>query len=114
MELDVTDRTDGISQVALVGRLDVSGLHAVDISFHGQTAARKQPAIVDLSRLEYIASLGMGMLIACADSLRRHGHLMVLAGARSDVEAALRQAGLDQALTMAADVDEAQSIIAKA
>lgn len=111
MRLDVIDRTDGISQVALVGRLDVSGLHTVDIPFHGQTAARKQPAIVDLSGLEYVASLGMGMLISCADSLRRKGHLMVLVGVHGDVATALAQAGLDQALTMAADTDEALAII---
>jgi hypothetical protein len=42
----------------------VNGLHEVDIKFHGATAARSQPAIVDLIELDYIASLGMGMLIS--------------------------------------------------
>ena len=114
MLLQATQRTDGITQVALVGRLDVSGLHEVDIKFHGATAARAQPAIIDLTRLEYIASLGMGMLISCAQSLRRKGYGMVLMGAAGDVDTALRTAGIDKAIPMAGDVDEALRIISKA
>ena len=114
MQLEATQRTDGITQVALIGRLDVTGLHEVDIKFHGATAARPQPAIVDLTGLEYIASLGMGMLISCAQSLRRKGHPMVLVGANGDVDTALRRAGIDQAIPMAADIDQALSILSKA
>jgi anti-anti-sigma factor len=114
MQLETTPRTDGISQVALIGRLDINGLHEVDIKFHGQTAARAQPAIVDLNKLEYIASLGMGMLISCAQSLRRKGHTMVLAGAQGDVDTALRTAGIDQAIPMVADVDAAATLLAGA
>ena len=114
MHLEVIDRTDGVSQVALVGKLDINGLHEVDMKFHGTTASRKQSAIVDLSRLEYIASLGMGMLISCAQSLQRKGHRMVLAGATGNVDMALRTAGIDQAIPMATDVDETLRIIGRA
>ena len=114
MQLEVTQREDGITQVALVGRLDLNGLHAVDLKFHGATAARKQSAIVDLCQLEYIASLGMGMLISCAQSLQRKGQRMVLAGASGNVDTALRTAGIDQAIPMAADVDEALRLINEA
>jgi anti-sigma B factor antagonist len=114
MLLQATERTDGITQVALVGRLDVTGLHEVDIKFHAATAARSRPAIVDLSGLEYIASLGMGMLISCAQSLRRKGHTMVLVGTNGDVDTALRRAGIDQAIPMAPDIDEALRVLGKA
>ena len=112
MQLDVIERTDGISQVALVGKLDLSGLHAIDLQFHARTASRKVPAIVDLGQLEYIASLGMGMLISCAQSLQRAGATMVLVGAQGIVDTALRTAGIDQAIPMAATVDDALAIIA--
>jgi anti-sigma B factor antagonist len=107
MRLEVTERADDISQVALIGKLDISGLHEVDLKFHGVTAARKKPAVIDLTQLEYIASLGMGMLISCAQSLRRAGQPMILAGATGTVDTALRTAGIDQAIPMAASVDEA-------
>jgi anti-sigma B factor antagonist len=113
MELVEVEREDGITQVALVGKLDLTGLHAVDIRFHGLTAARKRPAIVDLAQLEYIASLGMGMLISCAQSLQRSGAAMVLVGATGNVDTALRTAGIDQAIPMAPDVDEALSLLGR-
>lgn len=111
MHLEVTDREDGISQVALVGKLDVGGLHAVDEEFHSMTASLQRPTIVDLSSLEYIASLGMGMLISCAQSLQRAGRPMVLVGAHGTVDAALRTAGIDQAIPMVDDVDAALAAI---
>ena len=114
MQLEATPRQDGITQVALIGRLDINGLHEVDIKFHGATAARGQPAIVDLTGLDYIASLGMGMLISCAQSLKRKGYTMVIMGAQGDVDTALRTAGIDQAIPMAADLDEALRLVAKA
>ena len=113
MELEVVDRPDGVTQLSLVGRLDVSGLHAVDERFHAETAERQRPAIVDVSGLEYIASLGMGMLISCAASLKRRGHPMVLVGASGDVATALRRAGIDQAIPMAADVDDALRLLGR-
>ena len=114
MLMEVTERDDGLTQVALVGRLDVGGLHEVDIAFHTETAVRQRPALVDVSRLDYIASLGMGMLISCAHSLKRRGHAMVLVGATGDVDLALRRAGLEQAIPMAADVDEALRLLGRA
>ncbi len=112
MRLDVLQRDDGISHVALVGKLDLTGLHEVDIPFHGQTAAQRRDAIVDLSGLEYIASLGVGMLISCAQSLHRRGSKMVLVGASGAVDTVLRTSGIDKAIPMVATVDEALRAIA--
>ncbi|MEM8619537.1 MAG: STAS domain-containing protein [Actinomycetota bacterium] len=100
MELTNLERGDGISHVALAGKLDIAGLHEVDVPFHGLTAAQQRPAIIDLSGLDYIASLGMGMLISCARSLERRGAPMVLYGARGPVDEALRATAIDQIITM--------------
>ena len=110
MHLEVTDREDGISQVALVGKLDVGGLRDVESEFRLITATLQRPTIVDLSDLEYIASLGMGLLITCAQNLHRGGKPMVLVGAHGDVDTALRTAGIDQAIPMVDDLDEAVAI----
>ena len=111
MELTETARDDGITQVALVGKLDIAGLHEVDIRFHGLTAAKRQPAIVDMTGVEFIASLGMGMLISCAQSLQRNGAKMVLYGTTGDADRALRSAGMDQAIEMVATEAEAVAAV---
>jgi anti-sigma B factor antagonist len=100
-----------ITHVALVGRLDVAGLHAVDVKFHAYTAARKKPTLVDLSGLEFIASLGMGMLISCAKSLERNKVKMVLLSPIGQVEEALKAVGIDQVIPIARSTDEAMALL---
>ena len=60
-----------ITHIALAGKLDVPGVHAVDVKFQGYTAARRRPTLVDLSGVEMITSLGMGMFISAARALQR-------------------------------------------
>ena len=100
-----------ITHIALIGKLDIAGLHAVDVKFHGYTAARRRPALVDISELEMIASLGMGMLISCARSLQRNGARMVLLNPQPQVEEALKTVGVDQGIPIVRSVDDALAIL---
>ncbi len=110
IELVVVPRADGISHVKLVGRLDILAMKEIDVRFHGETAARERPAIVDLSELEFITSLGIGMLFGCAQSLRRKGHTMVIAGSNGFVDAALRTVGVNEVIPFAETADAAARI----
>jgi anti-sigma B factor antagonist len=111
MQLNEIRVDDQITHLALIGKLDVAGLHAVDMRFHAYTAARRKPALIDLSQMEFIASLGMGMFISCAQSLRRHGAEMVLLNPQPLVEEALNVVGVGQTVPIAHSLDEAMSIL---
>ena len=111
MQIQEIHMDDHITHLALIGKLDVTGLHAVDIKFHGYTAARRRPTLVDLSQVEFISSLGMGMFISCAHSLRRHGAKMVLLNPQPLVEEAMNAVGLGQAVPIAHSLDEAIGIL---
>jgi anti-anti-sigma factor len=102
---------DRITHVALTGKLDVAGLHAVDVKFHGYTAARRRPALVDISGVEMITSLAMGMFISCARSLQRHGARMVLLNPQPQVEELLKAVGIDQGIPLVRSVEEAHRIL---
>lgn len=108
MKLEVLQSTDDLSVVGLSGRIDVKGLHEIDVKFHAATAGRGKPAVVDMSDVEFIASLGMGMLISCAQSLRRKGASLVLLGPQPVVEETLRAAGVDGVVPIVGDMDEAR------
>ena len=97
---------DRLTHLAIVGKMDVAGLHAVDVKFHGYTAARRRPTIVDISGMEFISSLGMGMFVSCAQSLRRFGAKMVLLSPRPEVDEALKAVGIDQGVPIVHSVDE--------
>ena len=111
IELNQVQMDDRITHLAIVGRLDVTGLHAVDVKFHGYTAARRRPTLVDLSGLEFISSLGMGMFVSCARSLGRYGAKMVLLNPRPEVEDALKAVGIDQGIPIVHNVEEAHRIL---
>jgi anti-anti-sigma factor len=107
IELVVVPRSDGVSHVQLSGRLDILAMKEVDARFHGETAARVQPAIVELTGLEFITSLGIGMLFGSAKSLRRNGHTMVILGSHGFVDNALRTVGVHEVLPFASTLDDA-------
>jgi anti-sigma B factor antagonist len=102
---------DKITHLAIVGKLDIAGLHAVDVKFHGYTAARRRPTLVDLSGLEFITSLGMGMFVSCARSLQRYGAKMVLLNPQPAVEETLKAVGIDQGVPIVHSVDEGLRVL---
>ena len=111
IELNQVQMDDRITHLAIVGRLDVTGLHAVDVKFHGYTAARRRPTLVDLSGLEFISSLGMGMFVSCARSLGRYGAKMVLLNPRPEIEEVLKAVGIDQGIPIVRSVEEGHRIL---
>ena len=106
MQIDPIRLDQSISHVALSGRLDAAGLQGQDIKFTGFTASRHKPALVDLYEVEFIASLGVGMLISCAKSLTLHGAGLVLLNPSGPVDQVLRALGIDQVIPIATDLDE--------
>src|SRR5262245_39457651 len=111
VQLNEIQVDDQITHLAIVGQVDVAGLHAIDIKFHGYTAARRRPTLVDLSALEFISSLGMGMFISCARSLQRHGARMVLLNPRPEIEEAMKAVGIDQGIPIVRSIDEGHRIL---
>lgn len=110
MELEIVPRTDGISHLVLRGSLDVTGLREVDVRFHAETAGRDRPAIVDVSGLDYINSLGIGMLFGCARSLSRKGHRMVVLQPTGLVDDVMRKVGVHQVVPFATSLAEAERL----
>ena len=72
-EIVVIDANDTLTHVALRGRLDVSGVEDVELELTEQTVARRKPAIVDISAVDVLASIGVGMLVRIARSMHSHG-----------------------------------------
>ena len=111
IQLNEVRMDDRITHLAIVGKLDIAGLHAIDVKFHGYTAARRKPTLVDISGLEFITSLGMGMFVSCARSLQRYGAKMVLLNPQPQVEEVLKAVGIDQGIPMVHDVEEGLRIL---
>src|SRR5262245_30005633 len=111
IQLNEVHLDDRITHLAIIGQLDVAGMHAIDVKFHGYTAARRRPTLVDISELDFISSLGMGMLVSCARSLQRFGAKMVLLNPRPEVEEALKAVGIDQGIPLVRNADEGNRVL---
>jgi anti-anti-sigma factor len=72
-EIVVIEANDSLTHVALRGRLDVTGVEDVELELTRHTVARRKPAIVDISAVDVLASIGVGMLVKHARSMHSHG-----------------------------------------
>jgi anti-sigma B factor antagonist len=109
--LHVVASTDTLTHIALSGRLDVQGVHEIELKLTSHTTPRKRPAIVDLSEVEFIGSLGIGMLLTAARALRNHGVGMVLLSPQNRVEQVLRASSIDQVIPITSKVDDALQLL---
>jgi len=107
MQLTVIRADDSITHVAMLGRLDIEGVNQVQDRFVFQVTARHKDALVDLSQVTFIASLGMGMLVSAAKALQRQGARMVLLAPTYMVEQALSAAGINHVIPIAHAEEEA-------
>ncbi len=70
-----------------------------------QEGARK--LVIDVTKLDYIDSAGIGMLVACNGQMDRAGGKMRVAGAHSTVAKAFEVVHMDRIMSLDAAVDTA-------
>ena len=112
MNLDVVDMDNGITSVLLSGRMDVQGAIAVDKKFSA-IAEEKKKVVIDLSRVTFMASLGIRTLIMSCKTLASKGGDMVLLNPQPNVEKVLRTSGVDTVIQIVPDMNAAAAIFAK-
>jgi anti-anti-sigma factor len=109
MELRILSTPDDdVTRLALNGRLDYQGTGEIELAFTAQTATMHRAAVVDLSEVSFLASIGMRLLLQVAKALHRTDHRLVLLRPQENVRQALEVAGLAEILPIAND--EAQAL----
>ena len=106
--MSVSQLAGPVTCVRLSGRLDAQGADQIGLRFTAESASAGAPAIVDLSQVDFIASLGIRLLISTARALSAKGHRLVLFGAPEMVRNVLDDAAIDQ--IMAVVDTEAQAL----
>lgn len=111
MKMTILQRDDDITHVVLTGRLDMTGAEEIGEEFSEATVARERPAIIDLSEIEFLASRGIGLLIANGKKLMKTGHKLVLLNPKGMVESVLKMSRVEKLLPIAHDLHEAIQIL---
>lgn len=73
MELSVERLQNGIKKISLKGRMDILGIEQIDLRLATETASEKASVVLDLTQVDFLASVGIGVLVRSAKALRLRG-----------------------------------------
>ncbi len=111
MELKIIKTNGDYTHVALSGRLDIDGVKSIELSFASVVGGKPHSAIVDMTEVGFIASLGMRMLLSAAKSLRAHNAKIVLYNPQPVILEALETAGFSAIMPIANDFSKALALL---
>jgi anti-anti-sigma factor len=109
-EIVVIEASDTLTHVAVRGRLDLTGVGDVELELTKQTVTRRKPAIVDLSAVDVLASIGVGMLVRIARTMHSHGLIFGIVATGLSKEVLLRLK-VDTIFPVVSTYDEALRVL---
>lgn len=107
MELSVEQLDNGIKVVSLRGRMDIAGTDQIALRFSAETSMEKANVVVDLSALEFMASVGIGTLVRSYKALKLRGGKMVLLNPQKVVELVLDTTRVNTLIPICYDLKKA-------
>ena len=108
MELAVVETQETFTHVKLSGKLDIQGAEKIDLPFTAHVAAPRKPAMVDMSGVSFLSSIGIRTLLSCARTLGRAGASLALYAMQPPVAETIHNAGLDDVFVIAETAADAR------
>lgn len=111
MELQYSELASGIRLIKPTGRLDIMGVNAIDVKFAGYCSGENARVLVDLSGVDFMASIGIRLLTSNAKSLLSRGGKMVLLNPSPDVRGVLEMTGIPSVIPLYDSLESAQAVL---
>jgi anti-anti-sigma factor len=89
LQIEVTEQRPGLYVVALDGRLDTNTSPQLENRFQGILAKEVLAVRFDMSRLDYVSSMGIQVLFKTFKALRQKQALVALAGLQPQIRKVL-------------------------
>lgn len=105
MEINCEKLDGDIYKINLIGRMDILGNEDIDIKFSGMTAAPRKFFIIDLSEVNFIASIGIRTLLLNAKAVHNREGKIVILNPDSQVKKILLTAGIDMVMPIIDTLD---------
>jgi|HubBroStandDraft_1064217.scaffolds.fasta_scaffold1077234_1 anti-anti-sigma factor len=112
MPIATRDLDNGVTVVAIDGRIDILGAQQIDMPM-SIIAGSKRSVVLDLSGVTFLASLGIRSMLVAAKSIASKGGACVMYGPNEDVRGVLETCGIDTIVPIFAALDEAVLAAAK-
>lgn len=108
MSISYADSGD-LRKIVISGRLDVDGTNSVVSQLEELARASKKGVVVDLSSLNFLASIGIRALVAAAKDVKERGGKMVLVvDDGSTVMMSIKATGIDKLVPVFDDDRDAE------
>ena len=111
MELQYSELDNNIRLIKLNGKLDITGTTQIETQFAGYCEGENARVVVDLSEVEFLASIGIRLLTFTAKSVASRGGKMVLLNPRPDVHHVLDMTGIPAIIPIYTSYESAETIL---
>jgi anti-sigma B factor antagonist len=111
MELHASELNNGISLIKLTGKLDILGVGEIETKFAGYCAGSNARIIVDMSGVDFLASIGIRLLTVNAKSLASRQGKMVILNPIAEVQKVLEITGIPAIIPIYSQIESAETIL---
>jgi anti-anti-sigma factor len=111
MEIQYSELDNNIRLIRLMGKLDILGTGQVETRFTGYCAGNNVRVVVDLSEVEFLASIGVRLLILTAKSIHSRGGKMVLLSPIPEVQHVLEVTGMPAVVPIYSHLESAEAVL---
>ena len=109
MKLRYQELDGGIRLIKLIGALDMTGTYSIEIEFVRQCDGDNVRVLVDLSKVNYLSSIGIPMLINTAKSVASRGGKFALLNPQQNVAEVLDIVGIREIIPIFTDLESAKA-----
>ena len=114
MQLEISTLGDRLVKIALAGRLDTQSVARVEAEFVSAIVPQGNDAIVDLSAVDYMTSMGIRMLVSTARSLKLRERKLALYGVNPLVGEVFEAVALQKIIPICVTESEALAAVQSA
>jgi anti-anti-sigma factor len=109
MKLKTAEENEKFIVVEIDGRMDAAGLAAADEVLSALVDGKN--AVLDMCRVEYMASLGIRKLLQMAKAAKAADRKIVIANPQQTVKGVLELANIDSIIAVLPSVEEAKRFL---
>ena len=111
MELQYSKLDNDIRMIKLSGKLDIIGTGEIETKFTGYCSGENVRVIVDLSGVDFLASIGIRLLMLTAKSVTKRGGKMVILNPIPDVKNVLETTGIPAIIPIYSYLESAETVL---
>lgn len=107
VDMEIADLDNGLTKITLSGRLDAPGVDRIEARFVAAVVPANKSAVVDISGVDFVASMGIRLFITVARSLAMRHAKLAIYGAQSMVNEVFDHVSLSEMVPVVASESEA-------